>query len=54
MKKPIKRINKDGDLLELNQRLNRWEIISWSGFSFDDISKGYKRESKRNYKLNNK
>lgn len=52
MKKQIKRIDKDGNLLELNQRLNRWEIISYQNFDFSDITKGYKRESKRNYKNN--
>lgn len=52
MKKQIKRIDKDGNLLELNQRLNRWEIISYQNFDFLDITKGYKRESKRNYKNN--
>ena len=47
--KPILRINDDGDLLELNTNLNRWELSSRS-WSWDDISKGYKAESRRNYK----
>lgn len=47
--KPILRIDEDGDLLELNTKLNRWELSSRS-WSWDDISKGYKAESRRNYK----
>ena len=47
--KPILRIDEDGDLLELNEKLNSWELISRS-WSWDDIAKGYKRESIRNYK----
>ena len=47
--KPILRIDEDGDLLELNTQLNRWELSSRS-WSWDDIAKGYKAESRRNYK----
>ena len=47
--KPILRIDDDGDLLELNKKLNSWELSSRS-WSWDDIAKGYKRESIRNYK----
>lgn len=53
MKKTILKIDINGSLVELNERLNRWEICSRS-WSWDDISKGYKRESRRNHKLNNK
>ena len=47
--KIILRIDDDGDLLELNTKLNSWELSSRS-WSWDDIAKGYKRESIRNYK----
>ena len=47
--KPTLRIDEDGDLLELNTNLNRWELSSRS-WSWDDISKGFKAESRRNYK----
>ena len=48
---PILRIDDDGDLLELNTKLNRWELSNRS-WCWNDIAKGYKQESKRNY--NNK
>ena len=44
-------IDDDGDLLELNTKLNRWELSNRS-WCWNDIAKGYKQESKRNY--NNK
>ena len=47
--KPIYRIDEDGDLLVLNTKLNRWELSQHS-WSWEDISKGYKQESLRNYK----
>ena len=49
--KPILRIDDDCDLLELNTKLNRWELSSRS-WCWNDIAKGYKQESRRNY--NNK
>ena len=49
--KIILRIDDDGDLLELNTKLNRWELSNRS-WCWNDIAKGYKQESKRNY--NNK
>ena len=48
---PILRIDDDGDLLELNTKLNSWELSNRS-WCWNDIAKGYKQESKRNY--NNK
>ena len=49
IEKPIYRIDDDGDLLVLNTKLNRWELSQHS-WSWEDISKGYKQESRRNYK----
>lgn len=49
IEKPIYRIDDDGDLLVLNTKLNRWELSKHS-WSWEDISKGYKQESRRNYK----
>ena len=49
IEKPIYRIDEDGDLLVLNTKLNRWELSKHS-WSWEDISKGYKQESRRNYK----
>ena len=49
IEKPIYRIDDDGDLLVLNTKLNRWELSQHS-WSWEDISKGYKQESLRNYK----
>jgi hypothetical protein len=49
--KTILKINADGNLVTYNERLNRWELTSRS-WTWDDITPGYKRESKRNYKAN--
>ena len=43
------KINKYGNLVEFNPTLKRWELSSRS-WTWSDISKGYIRESKRNYK----
>ena len=45
----IRKINSNGELVELNSSLNRWELISMS-WNWSDITKGYVRESKANYK----
>jgi hypothetical protein len=51
-KTKILKINSEGQLVEFNNILNRFEIVSRT-FSWGDITKGYVRESKRNYKANN-
>lgn len=48
--KKILKINSDGMLVEFNNSLNRFEIVSRS-WSWNDITKGYRRESRKNYKL---
>lgn len=48
-KKPILKINNSGELVEFNNLLKRWEIVSRS-WSWSDITTGYIRESKKNYK----
>jgi hypothetical protein len=48
----ILKINADGNLVEWNNGLRRFELTSRS-WSWSDITKGYVRESKRNYKTNN-
>ena len=52
-KKQILKINSDGSLVEWNHRLNRFELSS-RVWGWGDITPGYVRESKRNYKSNNK
>ena len=37
---PILRIDDDGDLLELNTKLNSWELSNRS-WCWNDIAKGY-------------
>jgi hypothetical protein len=49
----ILRIDTNGNLVKLNKSLNRWELTSMA-WSWRDISKGFKRESKANYKRANK
>ena len=51
MAKQIIKIDSNGSLVQLNQKLGRWEHCD-KAWSWDDISKGYKRESRRNYKAN--
>ena len=53
MKKRILKINSSGELVQWNHSLNRWEIVSRS-WNWTDITAGYRLESKRNYKLNNR
>lgn len=43
------KINKDGQFVTLNNRTGIWEISN-KAWSWSDISKGFKRESKRNFK----
>lgn len=52
MKKIIK-INENGELISLNTRLGIFELTS-GPWSWADITKGYLRESKKNYKNNYK
>ena len=52
-KTKILKINSEGSLVELNDRLNRFELTS-RAWSWSDITPGHVRESKRNYKANNK
>lgn len=49
--KPILKINSDGLLVERNRRLGRWEVVQ-RAWSWEDITRGYRRESGRNYKSN--
>lgn len=49
--KVILKINEEGSLVQWNNALNRFEIVS-RPWNWGDITKGYIRESKRNYKLN--
>ena len=49
--KQLFKINADGNLVTYNDKLNRWELTSRS-WTWDDITPGYKRDSKRNYKAN--
>jgi hypothetical protein len=49
----ILKINSEGSLIEWNDRLRRFELTN-RAWRWGDITPGYVRESKRNYKLNNK
>ncbi len=49
----VLKINSQGDLVEFNPNLNRFELTSRS-WSWSDITPGYIRESKRNYKAHQK
>lgn len=49
MSKKILKINSNGELVEFNERLNRFELTS-RAWSWRDITPGYIRKSKRNYK----
>ena len=51
--KRILKINHEGNLVEWNNSLGRFELTSRS-WNWDDITKGHKRESRRNYKENQK
>lgn len=51
MKKIVK-INTNGELVEYNNKLGRFELIQ-RPWSWGDITRGYIRESKRNYKRAN-
>ena len=48
---PVIRIDENGTVVQYNDKLGRWEQYS-RPWSWDDITPGYKRESKRNYKNN--
>ena len=50
--KQILKIDRNGDLVCYNEKLGRFELTSRS-WSWSDITKGYVRESKRNYKSRN-
>lgn len=52
-KTKILKINSEGLLVEWNDRFNRFELTI-RAWSWSDITPGYVRESKRNYKDNNK
>jgi len=52
LKYKILKINQSGDLVAFNISLQRFELVSQI-WSWEDITKGYIRESKRNYKNNN-
>lgn len=47
--KSFLKINANGELVQYNESLRIWEVSNKS-WTWADISKGYKRESKRNYK----
>lgn len=49
----IKKINSNGELVEYNQKLRRWELTSRS-WSWSDIAPEHLQESKENYELNKK
>lgn len=48
----ILKINSNGELVEYNQRLRRFELTSRS-WSWSDITPEYLKESKENYNKNN-
>lgn len=50
--KKILKINRDGFLVEWNNNLRRFELTS-RAWSWSDITPGYVRESRKNYKINN-
>lgn len=52
--KRILKINSYGELVEYNSDLMRWELTNGVSWSWSDITPGYRRESKRNYKHFNK
>ena len=49
MTKAILKINSNGQLVQYNERLRRWELTSKS-WSWDDIDKEELQESKENWK----
>ena len=49
--KQILKIDTNGNLVAYNTKLGRFELTSRS-WSWSDITKGYKRSSKVNYKKN--
>lgn len=51
--KTILKINTNGELVEFNQRLRRWELTSRS-WSWSDIDSQFLEESKENYQKNKK
>ncbi|MCT3917532.1 hypothetical protein HZQ04_15835 [Elizabethkingia anophelis] len=51
--KKILKINSNGELVEYNDKLRRFELTSRS-WSWSDISPEYLEESKENYERNNK
>lgn len=51
--KKILKINPNGELVQYNERLRRWESVS-RAWSWGDISPEYLDESKANYKRNKK
>lgn len=50
VKKSLK-INSNGELVEFNERLRRWELVSRS-WNWDDIDPNYLAESKENWGRN--
>lgn len=52
IKKQTLKINSNGELVEFNEKLRRWELTSRS-WSWSDISPEYLEESKENYEKNN-
>lgn len=50
-KTKILKINNEGSLVEWNDILGRFELV-YRAWSWGDISRGYVRESKRNFKKN--
>lgn len=51
--KKILKINSNGELVQYNERLRRWESVSIA-WSWSDISPEYLEESKENYERNKK
>lgn len=49
--KIILKINSDGCLVEFNTKLRRFELVDRS-WNWSDITPGFIRESKKNYKNN--
>ncbi|MGJ1362905.1 hypothetical protein ACR79B_20665 [Sphingobacterium spiritivorum] len=50
--KKILKINSNGELVQFNERLRRWESTSMV-WGWDDIDPEYLEESKENYDRNN-
>lgn len=50
MAKAILKINSNGELVQYNERLRRWELVS-KAWSWSDIDEDELEESKENWKM---